>query len=135
MFFPSYGQMQVRTPDCVYNYALLVPLMSSPPSNKFSSNQTSRPIMSAQSCIDFWKDAATNGLSIWDRLAMHKHPVIEPRDSATFAVAAATFKAKIDDPASSGAAQLHRPVCCRLKAHHRILAARKPCATWGIGCP
>eukprot|EP00873_Tetraselmis_striata_P036147 jgi/Tetstr1/456411/TSEL_043145.t1 len=57
-----------------------------------------------QSCIDFWKDAATNGLSIWDRLAMHKHPVIEPRDSATFAVAAATFKAKIDDPASSGAA-------------------------------
>lgn len=56
-----------------------------------------------KSCVDAWKDIGTGGASVWERISQHKAPVVEPRDSASFPMAAADFKSKLDDPRYNGA--------------------------------
>lgn len=43
------------------------------------------------------------GGSIWERIVKHKLPVVEPRESADFPLAAQDFRDKLNDPTASGA--------------------------------
>ena len=43
------------------------------------------------------------GGSIWERIMKHKLPVVEPRESADFPLAAQDFRDKLNDPSASGA--------------------------------
>ena len=43
------------------------------------------------------------GGSIWERIVKHNLPVVEPRESADFPLAAQDFRDKLNDPTASGA--------------------------------
>lgn len=54
-----------------------------------------------------------SGGSIWERIVKHKLPVVEPRESADFPLAAQDFRDKLNDPTASGAIFL---AVCRCSA-------------------
>ncbi|KDD73124.1 DEAD2 domain-containing protein, partial [Helicosporidium sp. ATCC 50920] len=55
------------------------------------------------SAVEAWQASPAGGESVWDRIARHKSPIVEPRDAALFGQAVADFKAKLDAPGSKGA--------------------------------
>eukprot|EP00955_Chlamydomonas_euryale_P085551 364110-Chlamydomonas_euryale.AAC.1 len=62
------------------------------------------------SCVQHWKDdgtgagaGASGSSSLWERIARHKAPVIEPRDGSQFQAAIDDFRAKLAAPGSGGA--------------------------------
>ena len=56
-----------------------------------------------KSCIEAWKDIGQGGASVWERICQYKSPVVEPKDSATFASVAEDFKSKLDSSSAHGA--------------------------------
>ncbi|KAF3320976.1 regulator of telomere elongation helicase 1 [Carex littledalei] len=58
-------------------------------------------------CIECWKSmshaCSTQASTIWERICKHKHPVIEPKQSALFSHAIEDFETKLRDQSTSGA--------------------------------
>ncbi|KAJ1687934.1 hypothetical protein LUZ63_019324 [Rhynchospora breviuscula] len=58
-------------------------------------------------CIECWKSmshaSSTQVLTIWERICKHKHPVIEPKQSALFSNAIEDFETKLRNRSTSGA--------------------------------
>ncbi|KAI4329268.1 hypothetical protein L6164_021552 [Bauhinia variegata] len=54
-------------------------------------------------CIDCWKNKSNEYSSIWERICKHKKPVIEPRQSSSFALSIEDYISKLKDSSASGA--------------------------------
>ncbi|KAK7375603.1 hypothetical protein VNO78_35510 [Psophocarpus tetragonolobus] len=54
--------------------------------------------------IECWKSVSNlNSTSIWDRICKHKKPVIEPRESSSFALSIKDYMTNLNDTSASGA--------------------------------